>query len=269
MILKRRIDKDRINLGTALEVRSILIRQGLQRVFGDYPYLNLLGCPITIQKPYIELFHFRKELYEYAIDEARTGNERQHMEVLTTFMKDHLEETEKAWSQLVPKGLISFDYLWTLFRPGEIVVEQKDDFKECFQVISAESKLKEEGIYLQVKCLGWDFNGYRFGPTIKKLRIYAFSGVRKIIELGTYPIMQLSQAKREELKAELITRGRKWRGLVSVSHREYEGMFSIVGVVFHILTRNQGSQQYSTEDQGKIRTATEDWMTLLRYRCYT
>lgn len=220
MILRRRIDRDRIELGTSLEIRSSVIRKVVREVFGDYPYVNTLGCPITIAKPYSELFHYRKELYGYT---CKTDEEKKHLEVLTAFMKDHLEETEVMYNRMVPHGLISYPYLWTLFRPGEIVVRQQDDRKECFQVTSAESKFKDEGVVFQIKALFWTFNGTRFGCSVEKLKIPEFLGVRKIVEMGVYPLNQLPMAERDSLKASLIARGHKWRKLVSVSHREYDG----------------------------------------------
>ena len=220
MILRRRIDRDRMELGTNLEIRSSIIRNIVREVFGDYPYVNTLGCPILISKPYSELFHYRHELYGYP---CKTDEETKHLEVLTAFMKDHLGETETMYSRMVPHGLISFHYLWTLFRPGEIVVHQQDDRKECLQIISTETKFKDEGVVFQLKALFWTFNGARFGSSVQKLKIPEFLGVRKIVELNVYPLNQLPAEERDSLKTALTIRGHKWRDLVSVSHREYDG----------------------------------------------
>jgi hypothetical protein len=223
MILRRRVNKDREEFSTALEIRSAIIRQGVRTVIGDYPYLNLMGCPITIYKPYVALFHYRQEIYNYSNSASLSKKEKQYMEVLTTFMKLNLGQTEKMYDRLVPNGLISFSYLWTLFRPGDIVVRHIDERVDCFEVISTENKVKDDEKYLQLTTHCWDYDGTRFGRLQVELIIHDFSGVRKILDMSIYPMHQLPPDKQVSLEAEIIARGHKWRSLVSVNHREYDG----------------------------------------------
>ena len=227
MVLRRRVDKNRETVSTKIEIRSEIIRHGIQQVFGDYPFINLKASPIIFRKPYYELFHYWKELYEYAVSGQRTEEEKKHMAVLTGFMKLHLKEMEKTYDQLVPNGLITYDSIRTIFRPDQIVVRKQDDLQECFWVFDADERGKDGNVYLQIKCFSWRYNGTRFGPYLNRLKIESFPGVMKINQLDVYPIDHLPPEESGKLRKTLIERGHQWRSLVDTSHREHNGSYDI------------------------------------------
>jgi hypothetical protein len=224
LILRRRVDRDGNSLAPAqLEVRSPVIRQVLQDVLKDYPHINLFACPVVFRKPYGEIFHYRTELREYAAAPERTVEEKKHMAPLLDFMDKDLGPVEKAWQRLVPKGLISFPYLWTIFRPDELIVYQDEEFKECYRVRQCEQKTKDGTPYFEIDCWSWAYNGSKFGPSRAILCIDSFPGDQKINKMEICPFFLLDSEAQKTMELDLVSRGRKWRELVDNSHRSYNG----------------------------------------------
>jgi hypothetical protein len=227
LLLRRKVDKEGDAISTALEVQSPIIRHALQVVLSSNAYLNLAASPIIIKKPYDALFHYRKELREYASAAVRTKEEKEHLSVLIEFMKLNLDAIERLYEQMVPKGMVTFDLLWTLFRSEDDLLLQTENYQECYRTIYSETRFINEQKFLEIEAWRWGYNGSKFGPSIEKLLIPAFSASRRITQLPVFPLNSIvipDQEKQSQLRSRLIERGRKWRGLVGICHREYNGL---------------------------------------------
>jgi len=225
LVIRRRIDRHRESIGVTLEVQSDIIRKGIQDVFGEYPSVNLLSSPIVFSEPYYPLFHFKEGLEAYASAVDRTEEEKEHMLVLTKFMKENLAKAIRQYESMVPNGYISYDYLQYLFRPCQLVVSLHDELKECFYIIASgeRSNSSNDERLLQFVGLCWKYDGKTFGPCYEILKIPQFSGVRKILQLELVPLNLIAPKAQAELRQSLISRGKRWRALVDVSHCEYNG----------------------------------------------
>jgi hypothetical protein len=201
----------------------------LKKILGDYPGLSLNSVPLFCEKPYSAIYHYRKEIRQYALDPARTDDEKPHLAVLTDFMSKHLITTEIECDRLQPHGMVTYKDLWTLFRPKQVVMAQRDyEADECYMIDACEYMFGDMGsekhFSLKVRC--WDYNGVRFGPSEVELVIEPFSAARRINTLPAYPLDMYDQdpSKVEELRTKLIQRGLKWKTLLRNSHREYHGI---------------------------------------------
>jgi hypothetical protein len=96
LVLRRLIDHKGNQISTCLEVRSQFIRKGLKKVLSGSASVNIDSVPIVIPKPYAPLFHFRKELHDYASDGSRSKEEKDHMHILIEFMNKNLQGVEGA-----------------------------------------------------------------------------------------------------------------------------------------------------------------------------
>lgn len=94
LLLGRRLDKDSNILGTTLEINSSIIGAALREVLAQSSDLNLTACPIQIPWPYTELVHRREKIFAWAEFPDRTGEEREHISVLTSFIRHHPVEFE-------------------------------------------------------------------------------------------------------------------------------------------------------------------------------
>jgi hypothetical protein len=223
LLLRRKVDKEGDAVSTTLEVQSPVIRHALKEILASYSRLNLAARPIEIEKPYTALFHYRNELRQYVDSNDRTVEEKLHMDVLMKFMDLNIGPTEEMYEQMIPNGRITFDLLWTLFRPEDDIILQKDYFQECLRVIHCEEKTKGNETIFQIEAWRWGFNGAQFGPTQEKIVISEFSSTRRITQLKIFPLKMMPEREREELCAFLIDRGHRWKECVNVGHRQYTG----------------------------------------------
>lgn len=223
VVLRRRMNHQEEPKSTHLEIRSPIIRAALKIICADNPYTNINSDPIIISKPYVPLFHYRQEIRDYANDKVRTEQEKKHMQILLSFMDKHLGKTVEEYDRLLPAGMVSFGILWTLFRPEAIVVAQRDHYIQCFVTESFDVTMVDGNPALYVIVRSWDYNGSRFGPLKTSRIIRHFNGLQKISALEIYPIEFHKEPDGSDLREKLIARGQKWRQLVDVSHRMYNG----------------------------------------------
>jgi hypothetical protein len=219
LVLRRYVDRDGDRVRISLEVRSSIIRVCLKENLQDYPYLNIHSTPIVIYAPYPPLFHYRKQIREYCNSPKRTEDEKTHLSLLVTFMSNNLHALEKESLRLLPSGMITFELLWTLFPPDGLIIAQRDHYNQCFAVESCKTSPQ----FVSITARSWDYNGYRFGPAMKTFDIKQFSGPKAIEALEVHPIEFYSKSSTEELKASLSSRGNRWKEIVDVSHRAYNG----------------------------------------------
>ncbi|OBT58636.1 hypothetical protein VE04_01226 [Pseudogymnoascus sp. 24MN13] len=228
IILRRLRDRHNIPKSTRLEIQSPIIRSCLQEVLEGYPTINMNSDPIILDKPFAPLFHYRKDLLKYAASEDRTEEEKSHMDILVEFMKKYLKETKNIYDKLILSELTTYDLLWTLFRPEEVVIAQRDHFTEAYVVdsCSVTDVLTDGEIVTHLSLIGrqWDYNGTRFGHVTTGLIIKRFFGNKKIRDLEVYPIAYHVEADSKGLRERLIARGLKWRSILDVTHREYDAL---------------------------------------------
>ena len=142
----------------------------------------------------------------------------------------------------IPK--ISFEHLWYLFRPGDVVVTSRKPH-QAYRVIhvsggrpllttmditrsdrGAEAR-PALGRHSQVSpfnidCMKFDFDGEKFGPVQDTIGILEYEEDRMITKLEVYPI---GYAEKEvELSKTLLDRGRRFAEYHVFHHKRYEGL---------------------------------------------
>jgi len=223
MILRRRLTHEGESRSVRLEILSEGIRSSLEKILGDYPFLNMKSSVMIIEKPYVPLWHFRSAIRQYVADDCTTENEKEKMVLVVNFINMHHREVEREFDRLEPSKLISFTILWTLFKPGDIVVRKGDHYTQAFSIESSYYFKRDGEVCLAVEARSWDFNGVRYGPANNTLIIEHFSGFRKIATLPVYPLKYHEEADGGDLREKLINRGRMWKSLIDVCHRSYDG----------------------------------------------
>lgn len=123
---------------------------------------------------------------------------------------------------------IPFDYLWTIYRPGEVVISrqymgqlQAFIIKESFTTEPQPSTSKALWVLF---CWTYDWNGSEFNRVSVKFSVEEYKGNKTISSLICYPIKHYKGTSDdhdtlgkvespEELKHALIRRGRRFREL--------------------------------------------------------
>ena len=202
-----------------LEINNEVLRKTIRHALGDYPFVNLSTTPIVITAPYRELFHYRKGLRDYIDSPERSSFENERLQLLTTFMTENLELTQREYNRHVLHGYATYDLLWTLYPPNSLIVTRADNINRCFQVKSFEKLVEKDEIH----CYYWSYREGRFGRVLHRILMEPFEGVRKITALSAVPFKSLPDEQQKRLAESLIARGKKWQSLCCMSHKAYNG----------------------------------------------
>ena len=148
------------------------------------------------------------------------------------------------------KKVIAFDYLWQLFKPGDVVIEERAQ-KRAYTVLhvtggrsltrsaqrfgvkrdySSQAEALEHAAYLAkypkatpfvLDCFYLDFDGTNFGPRPAKFMFKEYDGEKPIRSLEVFPVRFDGSPKQTENA--LIRRGKRFVKLARVDHKYYSG----------------------------------------------
>ncbi|KAL9606341.1 MAG: hypothetical protein Q9179_000467 [Wetmoreana sp. 5 TL-2023] len=184
-----------------------------------------------------------------------------HLRILTKFMREDMKEIFARHKLLRSSKAerITFQDLWHLFMAGDLLVADSEVSGEKGQALYqvsilpaadifssrrpvkeistrtegshqlVESVYKEEAVsamsVFTVDVFFFDFDGQKFGPVERRMRLVSFEGEKAIVDLPLYPLRFHKDA--DQLKATMLQRGMKFRELSATNeypHREYNGL---------------------------------------------
>lgn len=215
---------------TRLYVNPLPLRQLMHDVIGNYPSEPIDVDDVQISTPYHCLFHCRKELEAEGVARFEKAEDTESLKQLTMLMdwiKKHFELEIAAYERCVASDLkaISFDKLWTLFRPQSLVYSKVFNKPRAFRVwdhwIDEEYGEDETpGLVLRVEYM--DYDGENLGTRMKDIFIPRYTGTRELCKLNAMPLDMLEDAtaKRELL----LKRGRLFESYVGQHYMQYTGV---------------------------------------------
>jgi len=150
----------------------------------------------------------------------------EHLKVLVDYLDEDYADTKKALYPMLEAGIITFEYLWALFKPNTILFSSTygdQDIPRAFKAVySKESQSFMKGTWYSIDGRYLEYNGKNFGMATVSGEISAFQGARKIASLPCYPIKY--HRNPDVAKAFLIERGKKFVGLQGMNYKTYSGM---------------------------------------------
>ncbi|KAF4784834.1 AAA family ATPase [Colletotrichum scovillei] len=207
---------------TSLEVNS----PGLKNILGDvigskYPGQSYLTSNITVDFPPRSLYHYRQELADTAVDHEPGSDEARHLPLLLSFIGEEFHDAITDGANLLEQGLMSYEHLWTIFRPGCLVYATRMSQARVYKLNSYQYTCGQcPGLQLSVEFV--DFDGDDFGTRYDSLLIPAFSGTTQIASLNALP---LAHHPDPNAVSHLLTeRGRRWEALAGQNFRQYKGV---------------------------------------------
>jgi hypothetical protein len=179
-----------------------------------------------------QLEEYRKDLH---LNSHSADNEAaEHLSFLIKFLKaDHTATLQKI-NNFISHAEITFDLLWAIFIPHQIIFTSCKTTSEPravrLRTISLRKRIKFmiEEPYWQLCCeyidenVDFAFPGQQYKLATIELEISHFDGVVKIAELVAYPIRWHPDHK--DIRDKLFERGRRWLELTGVHHMHYNGM---------------------------------------------
>jgi hypothetical protein len=183
---------------TRVQINTEVLRTALDHIF------RACGCSIAMEgvfdvNPHI-LFHFRADISAYlrkmlkhkgkrdkgAQDKEPSSSQAIQCKLLLDFITEDFAGVEEKLGAMLRRGVISYDLVWALFKPGTIAYTstyQNEDDPRCFKVEAAYEcdEWVIDGKYL-------DCDGERFSMGHYRVAIQEFKGCKKITSLAAYPL---------------------------------------------------------------------------------
>ncbi|CAG7985873.1 unnamed protein product [Penicillium salamii] len=173
------------------------------------------------------LFHFLPELDGYAegmdINSDFESAHAEHLLLLIDHLKHTYASTLERLKSMLQHGHITYDLLWTIFKPGCHVYTTCIGTKEprCV-VFDAGKEMTQNGeTWLNLECRFFDYDGVKFGKAGIFLRVAKFRGSKPIETPEAFPLHQ--HPNHEQVRKNLIERGQKFRGLAGSHVRHCKG----------------------------------------------
>ncbi|KAF8522068.1 P-loop containing nucleoside triphosphate hydrolase protein [Trichophaea hybrida] len=221
-----------------LEINSPLIKSALKELIGDYPGQSYNTDKISVLLPAWSLFHYLPELKTSAILEGEEINDyriggkmpenvvvmrRKHLRCLVSWLDVEFRETLRDMQNLLSENLISYQLLWTIFKPGTLVYTTIEGQPQILRLIRAnysKPMLSEEHFSLQ----GWyiDYDGKTYGSAKISVEVAKFSESKKIHELDGFPL--IFHPEEPTIRMEIIERGKRFHSFKGQHYCEYKGI---------------------------------------------
>ncbi|KAM0418755.1 hypothetical protein ACHAPT_012353 [Fusarium lateritium] len=245
---------------TTIRVHSPEIQSVLRQLIRYYPGFNVQESEILFVHPFKVLFHYWDDLQNVLDQASKDGNEKvtiknvdmgsevsfncnetmaRHLKTLLTAppVQDVWKTMVKPELDLYSSGRASYDFLWLLFKPGDIVFLRlwgKREELAGFVIMGithlsankTESPLVEphpgDSWKLDLWSLTYDSGVLQRGAfTVHQQRFY---GERNITDLAAFPAG--SSPDHQALRSQMIERGKRYYRIVcdQQSYMRYDGL---------------------------------------------
>lgn len=239
--VRRTFDWEGKYKATVVDIKSKLLRECLQDVVG-----NIKGVSLVEETPkldpnmlFLYLEDLRKHLkelkktkpssedkHERKKEQKRIDSKRQHLKILVQYIDKDYAEIKKSLYPMLENGLITFDLLWALWKPNTLAFTTtygSPDEPRVFKVEMAEKHFSiMRGEYYYVEGKYFEYDGKQFGFGSMSDEINDFRGARRITTLKCYPLKY--HKNEEQLRKDLIERGKKFVSLGGVHYKSHQGM---------------------------------------------
>jgi hypothetical protein len=204
-------------------IQSPLLRSILENVFSDYPGVTPGLKKLTFKAPFRSFFYRLKEL-KASTEEQTDEQTADHLNLLYSTIATDMMDTLRVYEDLIAHGVITFDYVWTLFKPGELTYTTIGGQDRVLQTTKEPTISGNSWI---IPCVYIDWDGKAFGWDTFQVSIDLFEGTKSVIDLEAYPLAFHPQL--HDLKYRLRHRGQKFVGLAGIHYKSYSGRAIQIG----------------------------------------
>lgn len=215
-----------------IEIMSPFIIVALQVVINQYPDQHFWSEDgVTIDAPYRPIFHYRKELAEYA-EKLEDEEAKSHVNLLLTFCEREnrraISEYEANVVNAISTPSIRYKNLWMLLKPGQLFFTGSGSSLRCMEIVDSYQTTGNCAAYI-VTGRSFTHNGEQFGYAERRVRQSPFKGMKAIEKLNYIPHDFFEE--REMARKVLIRRGHKFCDLAGSHYRTYTGTVSALANV--------------------------------------
>lgn len=242
LIVTREFDISNTLLSTTLKIQSPYVVKALRDIVKFYPDNPVdVSDVITVGDPPALIYHYRNELQAYARRPGMDENTKLHIGYVMAYLQVQIGAVIEGLERHLAKGLMKFEWLWMIFRPGDLVYSPKND--ELYYFKKAEYA---EGAGYNLHCYHNNYDGTGVGRDHRTLLIPFFKEARELFELPIIPLKLFPDP--EGVKRRLASRGKRFLALRGVHTQQHS---SIGRVVVDCKTHNTKNSP-DTEAQGAL-----------------
>ena len=202
--------------------------------------LPIHDFPMKIREPYQGVFHYRHEIQQ-AYSDPRFAYIKEDLSYLIKFRNDELAPKIRDFKVLHHRGLITFEYLWALFKPGDLVALKRADntgnpnfWLAVTQSYHEPEKNGEK--FWEIGVASTEIVTGKVGHAKRSFRFPAFQGTKPISELEVLPLSYLPPPEADKIKKDALERSTEYQVLLrpllddtdsggrrTPAHRQYRG----------------------------------------------
>ncbi|KAF2497599.1 P-loop containing nucleoside triphosphate hydrolase protein [Lophium mytilinum] len=223
-------EKDKLEK-TIVDIYSPHLLACLKEVVEYYPAEPLhFDQSVSFDSPFMLLNHHVEEITQWG-EEASDEEAKKHIKLLLDFLENEAGEKGLEAKRLDKGRLITFDLLWVIFKPGDLVYSKEYNHERLYRLTKTGYQDSEcsSGKFFELTCEYTSCDGSRVGTSNVNLKIWEkqeFVGISpsSIVALSTYPFHYLGD-EQESIKQRLIERGERYLKIRGVQSFNYEGLF--------------------------------------------
>lgn len=138
-------------------------------------------------------------------------------------MESRYQSTSEELKPLLKHGEITYDLLWALFTPNDMLLTECPGTGQLRGVRGdAGEYVEQRGVSkFQVEARHFDFDGERLGEVSARYTVARFAGRKRIRDLTIFPLKHHPHSK--EIEERLIRNGRRFTQLQDVHYQHYHG----------------------------------------------
>jgi hypothetical protein len=227
LVVTRKMDKNHKLESTTLDINSPYILKAFRDVVKSHPTIpSDFTSSVSIPIPSEMLFHHWDDLQSHSSN-MEDDTAHSHLDLLLKFMDFDMGAARKSYTTQVRSGVVEFDRLGILFRPGDRVVTYVKSHPWLLNVVkTAYEKNEKRGRYCEIQCSYSDYDGEKYGVSKHMFRIYQKEDFgsdhpSKILDLKVFP--WACAPDDVDLEQRLQERGELFLSITTVLVRQYDG----------------------------------------------
>lgn len=199
-------------------VQSERLKEFLKKALDNYPGVTTTLQRLEIASPFRPLVH-RWQAVTKLRDEEQDPTTKAHVDMFYRIMDEELRDVIDRKNDLVAKGVITHDLVWTIMEPQDVVISSPDGTLRAYLLtqVSSENETSVHD-YLEMEYVG--FNGSKFGYKYTGFMIPKFVGTVPITSLPYFPLRY--HPEKDAIQELLIARGKRWEGYKGYHFKAYE-----------------------------------------------
>ncbi|KAI9040723.1 ATP-binding protein [Aspergillus affinis] len=205
-------------------VQSEPLKKFLGKVLDGYPGVTLTLDRVEFVKPFAPLVH-RWEGFSKACEEEEDETTKKHADLFYGILEEELRDVIARKQDHIKHGVITFNLLWTIFEPEDVVITSLGGHQSGCRFVSGEVDCEEGSYEANVKYV--EFDGEDFGWKEDTESIRFFTGTAPITSLDMYPLRY--HPEKATIRESLVARGKRWEQHKGYHYKNYEGPAVSVG----------------------------------------